>query len=332
MSLQLEMSGIALRGRRENALKAISLRVEEGSLYALAGNRGSGNSQLLQIAAGLLRPDSGKVRVCGLDLADRSARKRLPPKIGYMAAISGQDPELTVLESMEFFSHAYGITGLSGREAALRLLRETGMERLTDERCGTLPLSVRRKLDLVRTMLHRPKLLLLDRPFAGMDRREAASSRTILRQAAAEGMTVVFTADTMAECMNLCTEMTVLAGGRRIGAGTAGEIAARFRERSPIYMEVADGEEIVRQILSQEENVRAVKEYGKMFRFDFAGSPLEESELLCTMLEAGAVIPSFQRRLSVPEEALWEKEPSGILFGAETEEEENEENTSESGV
>lgn len=332
MSLQLEMSGIALRGRRENALKAISLRVEEGSLYALAGNRGSGNSQLLQIAAGLLRPDSGKVRVCGLDLADRSARKRLPSKIGYMAAISGQDPELTVLESMEFFSHAYGITGLSGREAALRLLRETGMERLTDERCGTLPLSVRRKLDLVRTMLHRPKLLLLDRPFAGMDRREAASSRTILRQAAAEGMTVVFTADTMAECMNLCTEMTVLAGGRRIGAGTAGEIAARFRERSPIYMEVADGEEIVRQILSQEENVRAVTEDGKMFRFDFAGSPLEESELLCTMLEAGAVIPSFQRRLSVPEEALWEKEPSGILFGAETEEEENEENTSESGV
>ena len=261
MSLQLEMSGIALRGRRENALKAISLRVEEGSLYALAGNRGSGNSQLLQIAAGLLRPDSGKVRVCGLDLADRSARKRLPSKIGYMAAISGQDPELTVLESMEFFSHAYGITGLSGREAALRLLRETGMERLTDERCGTLPLSVRRKLDLVRTMLHRPKLLLLDRPFAGMDRREAASSRTILRQAAAEGMTVVFTADTMAECMNLCTEMTVLAGGRRIGAGTAGEIAARFRERSPIYMEVADGEEIVRQILSQEGREQSNKDF-----------------------------------------------------------------------
>ena len=78
--------------------------------------------------------------------------------------------------------------------------------------------------------------------------------------------------------------------------------------------------------------MRAVTEDGKMFRFDFAGSPLEESELLCTMLEAGAVIPSFQRRLSVPEEALWEKEPSGILFGAETEEEENEENTSESGV
>ncbi|MGI6107397.1 MAG: ATP-binding cassette domain-containing protein [Lachnospiraceae bacterium] len=315
MNTVLEMTDVSLRGKKRRTLDHVSLRVREGSLYALAGNRRSGGTELLQAAAGLLRPDSGKIRVCGLDLSVRADRRRLPRAVSYMAEVSGLDPDLTVQETLEFFAHTYGITGLSGRERAVRLLQDTEMERLADERIGSLPLSVRRKLDLVRTMVQRPKLLLLDRPFAGMDRRELESSHILLRQAAAEGVTVVYTADTMASCMNFCTELTVLSGGRPAGAGTAPEIAKRFRERSPIYMEVESGAEIVRRVLSEEENVHSVMEDGKMFRFDFSGSPLDESELLCTLLESGAVIPSFQRRLSGAEETIWEQRDSGMIFG-----------------
>jgi ABC-2 type transport system ATP-binding protein len=202
------------------ALDGLTLSIRAGEVYGLLGPNGSGKTTFIRALAGLIQPDEGDVRVFGASPRDAVASGA----IGYMTQAAALYAELSVEENLRFFAELEGVTDVAARvDDALRHVD------LVDRRkaiVGTLSGGMKTRVSLAATLLHRPRLLLLDEPTVGVDPALRREFWQHFRSLASEGVTILVSSHVMDEASR-CDRLGLIRAGQLLAEGSATELIAR---------------------------------------------------------------------------------------------------------
>ena len=221
---QLSKRYTAAKGVSVPALNDLSLQVPAGSLYGLLGPNGAGKTTALRILCTLLAPDSGTVRVAGLDgLADPRGVRRL---LGYVAQDVAIDKILTGRELLQLQGDLYHLSRHQRDRRIAELIELMGMGDWIDRRCGSYSGGMRRRLDLAAGLLHSPQVLVLDEPTVGLDIESRAAIWQVLRQLRDGGTTVLLSSHYLEEVDALADHLAIIESGTVIAEGAPSSLKA----------------------------------------------------------------------------------------------------------
>jgi ABC-2 type transport system ATP-binding protein len=208
------------------ALHDVSLDVEGGEFFGLLGPNGAGKSTLIHCATGLAQPTSGTIRIFGHDaIADYGKARQA---VGLAPQELNLDWFLTVEETLDYHAGYFGMPRRERRERARELLEIFSLEGKRNERTRTLSGGMKRRLILARALMHRPRLLILDEPTAGVDielRLELWHYVQLINQ---EGTTILLTTHYLEEAEQLCDKIAFINEGEIVAQGSSAELAATY--------------------------------------------------------------------------------------------------------
>jgi len=211
--------------RKFGDLKAVfdlNLRVPAGQLFGFLGPNGAGKTTTIRMLVGLLRPSSGRVCIAGHDIAnDELAAKRA---IGYLAQSPPLYPRLTGHEYLRFIGGLYGLNDATVAKRAVPLLELMGLSHKATDVIESYSGGMRHKLALVSVLLHRPQVVILDEPLAGLDPASARAVKDLLRDLCSQGVTVFFSTHTLEIAERVCDRVGILQNGRLIADGNLTEL------------------------------------------------------------------------------------------------------------
>ena len=255
---------IHVRGLRKSfgpvkVVDGLDMQVPEGEICGFLGGNGSGKTTTIRLLCGLLKPDAGGGTCLGLDLIRQSAEIRL--QVGYMTQRVSLYGDLTVAENLEFVAQLYGVPD---RERAIADV----LERMSlADRAGQLAQELsggwKQRLALAACILHRPRLLLLDEPTAGVDAKARREFWDLINDMTAENMTVLVSTHYMDEAER-CTRVVYLSGGRLIVQGTAEEVVRNAH--LIVFEAVGDALEPIARSLRRQPGVESAAIFGRALR------------------------------------------------------------------
>ncbi|HZP31546.1 MAG TPA: ATP-binding cassette domain-containing protein [Acidimicrobiia bacterium] len=221
----IEAHGVTKRFGEVQALAGLDLVAESGQVTALLGPNGAGKTTFVSAVATLLRPDSGELRVDGIDVAAEPRRVR--QIIGLAGQYASVEPAMTGKENLEFVARLFGLGRRSARVAAAQVLEQIGLVDAADRLVRTYSGGMRRRLDLGASLVGRPRLLLLDEPTTGLDPRSRRELWDAIRNLVADGVDVLLTTQYLEEADQLARRVVIVDHGRVIDAGTPDELKDR---------------------------------------------------------------------------------------------------------
>ncbi len=224
MSL-LEVRGLSRRFGAVRAVHEVSFSLEAGTILGFIGPNGAGKSTAMRIIATLDVPDGGEVLLDGKSVVDQPDLAR--PLIGYMPDRYGTYEDMTVHEFLDFFARAYRLKGAERARRVDSVMDFAGLHPLKDTLTSTLSKGLKQRVALGRTLLHDPRLLILDEPADGLDPRARIELRELLRALAAQGKAVLISSHILTELAEIIDTCAILAQGQLLATGTVGEVLAR---------------------------------------------------------------------------------------------------------
>jgi sodium transport system ATP-binding protein len=217
--------GRGSRARTVVAVDGVSFVAADGCITGLLGPNGAGKTTTLRIAAALIEPDAGQVRVDGIDVARQPAAALA--RMGVLSDARGLYPRLTARENIVYYGRLHGMSAAAAADRAQTLAQTLDMEALLDRRTEGFSQGERMKTALARALVHDPPNIVLDEPTNGLDVVATRALRDTLRRLRdAEGKCVVFSTHIMQEVERLCDQVVVIAHGRTVAAGTVAELSA----------------------------------------------------------------------------------------------------------
>ena len=228
------------------ALRGVSLEIEEGQFFGLLGPNGAGKSTLIHCTTGLATPTSGTVRVFGHDAIDHYEQARLA--VGLAPQELNLDWFLTLEETLDYHGGYFGMPRRERKERARELLAAFSLEAKKDDRTRTLSGGMKRRLILARALMHRPRLLILDEPTAGVDVELRLELWRYVQRINEEGTTILLTTHYLEEAEQLCDQIAFINEGRIVAQGTSQSLAAEFGVASleDAYLELVGRKELSR--------------------------------------------------------------------------------------
>jgi ABC-2 type transport system ATP-binding protein len=218
----IEVQGMTKRFGQLTAVDHVDLTVRAGEIYGFLGPNGSGKTTFLRMLCGLLRADDGSGQVLSHDvIAESEAIKR---EVGYMTQRFSFWEDLSIEENLDFVARMYSVK--NRREAVRKSLDELGLAQRKTQLAGQLSGGWKQRLALAACLIHRPKLLLLDEPTAGVDPKARRDFWEEIHQLAAEGLTFLITTHYMDEAER-CQRLAYISKGKLLADGTVDEVIAR---------------------------------------------------------------------------------------------------------
>ena len=214
------------------ALRGVSLDIQAGEFFGLLGPNGAGKSTLIHCATGLAQPTSGEIRVFGHDAIDDYEQARLA--VGLAPQELNLDWFLTLEETLDYHGGYFGMPKRRSAGSAPReLLDAFSLVEKRDDRTRTLSGGMKRRLVLARALMHRPRLLILDEPTAGVDVELRLELWHYVQRINAEGTTILLTTHYLEEAEQLCDRIAFINEGQIVATGSTEELAARVRRHEP---------------------------------------------------------------------------------------------------
>jgi ABC-2 type transport system ATP-binding protein len=223
---------VAVHGLRKTfgamvAVEGLDLTIHRGEVFGLLGPNGSGKTTTIRMLCGLMVPSGGSATVVGFDVVREAEQIRR--RIGYMSQRFGLYDDLTVTENLTFYASIYGLHGAERRARVAELLDELGLRERTAQLAGTLSGGWKQRLALACATAHRPAMLFLDEPTAGVD---PASRRLFWQRIyalAEQGTTILVTTHYMDEAER-CQRLAFLSRGKLIAVGTVADVLEHFHQ------------------------------------------------------------------------------------------------------
>ncbi len=215
----VEVSGLVKRFGDKTVVDHVSMTIREGEIVGFLGPNGSGKTTTIRLMCGLLTPDEGEGQVLGFDLITDALK--IKREVGYMTQKFSFYEDLTIAENLEFVARLYQLTPVG--EYVDRTLEELGLSSRRRQLAGTLSGGWKQRLALAACIMHRPKLLLLDEPTAGVDPKARRDFWDEIHRLAAGGLTVLVSTHYMDEAER-CHRISYIAYGRMLATGTVDEV------------------------------------------------------------------------------------------------------------
>ena len=232
----VEAEGLVKRFGDKLAVDGVGLRVPVGSIHGVLGPNGAGKTTSLRVLLGILDPDSGWRRILGEERPMRAAAR-----VGYLPEERGLYPSMTPKDAIAFLGALRGLTLAEGRKRATALLDEAGLGEAATRPIRTLSKGMAQTVQLLGTIVHRPKLLVLDEPFSGLDAINQQRLEGLIRAQVDDGATVLFSTHVIAHAERLCERITVIAKGGVRFDGTVADARDRLPSRVQLRTRRADG-------------------------------------------------------------------------------------------
>jgi ABC-2 type transport system ATP-binding protein len=274
----LEISHLSKSFGDIHAVNDVSLEVGEGKIFGLLGPNGAGKTTIISMIAGLLTPDSGKILVDSMDI------RRSPRQVRRIMGVVPQDmafyEELTARENLRFWGR---LQGISGQELDNRLqdyLDKAGLTGREDDTLKNYSGGMKRRINLILGLIHKPRLLLLDEPTIGIDVQTKINILNLIRDAAREGMTVIYTTHNLAEAEDLCDRIAIIDKGKILAAGTLPELIKIVGEKDIAVIQGQFSPEAGRQIISEEKGIDVIT-----LKQDYLAVSLEASQKIPGLME-----------------------------------------------
>ena len=310
MSL-LEVKGLRRDYGALRAVDNVSFELEAGTILGFIGPNGAGKSTTMRILATLDTPNAGQVMLDGQSLVDTPDKVR--PLIGYMPDRYGTYDDVTVLEFLDFFARAYGLQGRERTKRVASVMEFTGLLPLQDKLTSALSKGMKQRVALGRTLLHDPKLLILDEPADGLDPRARIELRELLRALADQGKAVLISSHILTELAEICDTCAIIEQGRLLATGKVADILAQAAGTAVAELTVRlfpgeEGEAVwarAERLLLEQPRVKQVAREGEALRVRLeneggaaAGNWVDESaaRVLAALVGAGVPVCAFSHR------------------------------------
>ena len=205
------------------AVDDLTLTVPPGEVFGLVGPNGAGKTSTFRVLTTLMEPTYGEVILSGVDvLEDIETARRI---IGYMPDLAPVPSDLKVWEFLDFHADAYGLGNRAQRrERVAECLEEVALTAQRNSWCKELSRGQTQRVVLAKTLLHRPRILILDEPASGLDPLARRDLRQALQKLAATGATVFVSSHILSELAEMCSSLCVMNRGKLLASGTVGEV------------------------------------------------------------------------------------------------------------
>jgi ABC-2 type transport system ATP-binding protein len=234
--LAIEAQGLFKSFDGKEAVRGIDLQVPEGSIYGILGPNGAGKTTTLRMLLGIIEPDRGRRTLLGHERPLDAAGI-----VGYLPEERGLYPAMHCRDAIAFMGALRGLPLETGRKRAEILLSENGLADYVAKPIKSLSKGMAQTVQLFGTIVHRPKLVVLDEPFSGLDAINQQRLEHLIREEAAEGVTVIFSTHVIAHAERLCERIAIIAGGRVRFDGLVSEARDRLRPQVRLRTRAEEG-------------------------------------------------------------------------------------------
>ncbi|RXM43306.1 ABC transporter ATP-binding protein [Flavobacterium sp. YO64] len=194
------------------SLNNVSLAINEGEIFGLLGPNGAGKTTLISMLCGLVKPTSGHLSIDGLNYADHSSK--IKKIIGVVPQEYALYPTLTARENLHYFGSMYGLKGSDLKDKVIETLDLLGLLKFADKRVETFSGGMKRRVNLIAGILHKPKVLFLDEPTVGVDVHSKNAIIEYLKVLNQNGTTIIYTSHHLAEAEDFCSNIAILDQGQ----------------------------------------------------------------------------------------------------------------------
>ena len=287
------------------AVNDLTLQVPRGEVFGLVGPNGAGKTSTFRVLVTLMEPTYGEVRLSGIDIAEEpEAARRV---LGYMPDLAPVPSDLKLWEFLDLFADAHGLGNAAQRRSRIdECLAEVQLTAERDKFCKTLSRGQTQRLVLAKTLLHRPRVLILDEPASGMDPLSRRNLRFVLKKLAEDGATVFVSSHILSELAEMCTSLCVMNKGRLLASGTVEEVRRVLgRAERVIHAGFIDrADEACEWLRTRADVHEAVIASAGRVRFHFTGTDEAQSELLGSLVAEKFRVSVFEEQKSSFEDIL----------------------------
>jgi ABC-2 type transport system ATP-binding protein len=276
-----------------SALRGIDLEVNEGDLYGFIGPNGAGKTTTIRILTTLLEPSSGEASVAGCSVW--TEKEKIRGIIGYMPDSFGVYRDMTVTEYLHFFAAAYAIPYRERKPLVTQLLDLTDLGGKADALIDTLSRGMQQRLGLARTLVHDPKVLILDEPASGLDPRARIEIREILKELRSMGKTILLSSHILSDLAEVCNRVGILERGSLVAQGTLDEVMSKAKEEAEVRLSTTDDARacvVLRELPVVKE--AAPTDDGRQVRVELAG-PVDLAEIAAHLGNRGVWLRHLER-------------------------------------
>lgn len=270
------------------AVDDISISIPEGCVFGLLGPNGAGKTTLLRMVTGILYPDSGDIHFNGKQF-DASTDIQ---QIGYMPEERGLYKKMKVREHILYLAQLKGLGLSEARTRAFYWVRKLELTDWWNRKVGDLSKGMQQKVQFISTILHEPKLLILDEPFSGLDPINTNMIKDEIFELSRKGTTVIFSTHRMEQVEEICSQIALVNKGKKILDGTVSEIRQRFKKH---IFEVVLDKELGEQGWWQQD-LDVVRRDGRTVQVRVTNG-LTNNQILDSLMKSGYQIQSFKEVL-----------------------------------
>lgn len=290
------------------AVNNVSFKAYRGQVVGFIGPNGAGKTTSMRILATLDLPTAGDAFVEGVSVVDDADKVR--QILGFMPDAFGRYPNVNVFEYLDFYARAYGFKGAKRRDAVDRVLTFTEMHKLAEKPIDTLSKGLSQRLGLGRTLIHDPRVLILDEPAAGLDPRARVELRELIHLLAIDlKKTVLISSHILTELSEICDSAAIIEAGRILACGTVNEIMETLKDRkgrgaTSLSVRVLRNADALERQLLEQPFVELVSVSGQNVSFQFTGDDAQRAQLLKNLINQGAEIVEFSGKTESLEDAF----------------------------